>query len=339
MGYIEFKNRVCMYYKKLGMRDNEIVALKAAIDKLYNQVLPSRDNEKYYITRDFTNTENLYISFEDGRLKCYYSERMKRLMVTLKCPQWRDAYKYASKKKYITDILDNIMHFMFQYMYRAYQINLIGAIVLATGRCTDFRGQRMSTSGDASIVELLETFERKATELGKENNVIQGYYRIINALDPYVNRVIFYYVHALDLNDKGYAEEAITALDNMVDTIFQDIRRRYKFSKQKREDLQDDVYEILKFYDSEGRTGIEKLYLIRCGFSAHPAQSKWWDFAEIYGEAITNFFSYARKFLVCYLKYENSHRVVENNPDRWSEWLKKYSDIVFDAVWFHKIPL
>jgi hypothetical protein len=83
---------------------------------------------------------------------------------------------------------------------------------------------------------------------------------------------------------------------------------------------------------------LRSLYLLRCEFSAHPAQSKWWDFSEIYDEDIDDLKDVAKIILIKFLMYKNSHRIIQPNPDKWSQWFFQYADIIFDAVWFHKLP-
>lgn len=333
MGYTDFKQNVCTFYRKLGVQQNEIESLKVSLDKLFNKILPSLEDNLYCQIRDFTNTEDLHISFNSENFKYYYSEENRTLMVVVIVPNWRNAYRLASKNENVKDKLWVITHFMFQYIYRAYQVNLIGAIALATNKYTDFRGEYFS--GYSCEIGAYCTDNHKEVKFvsDKQNKAIQGYLHLINSLDPYVNRVIFYYVHAIDLYDKYFCEEAITSLDNMIDTVFQDLRRRQKYEVQRREELQSYICELLSIYDKGQQKNIERIYLLRCSFTAHPAKSKWWDFTEFYNDDIKTLFKDVRKFMIAYLKYENKHRLVEKNPDKWSEWIKEYSDIVFDAVW------
>jgi hypothetical protein len=83
---------------------------------------------------------------------------------------------------------------------------------------------------------------------------------------------------------------------------------------------------------------LERLYILRCRFAAHPSKSKWWDFYEIYEDDIEQLKLSVRKLLIKYLKYENKNRLIDAHPTLWSQWFIENCDIVYDAVWFHEIP-
>ncbi len=135
-----------------------------------------------------------------------------------------------------------------------------------------------------------------------------------------------------------FVEEALTAADNMVDVIFQSIKRRLKKPTQSREEMSSYVYDEIRCYNSIMKYNLNRLYLLRCRFTAHPSKSKWWDFYEIYEVEIETIKDSIRKLLIAYLKYENENREIEAIPVLWSSWFKEHCDKIYDAVWFHKIP-
>jgi len=165
-----------------------------------------------------------------------------------------------------------------------------------------------------------------------------GYLKLINSLDLYVNRMIFYFIRFLELDASMFAEESLTAADNMIDTIFQSIQIRKGLPTKTRKEMCNYVYKEIKFYDTTDIYNLERLYLLRCGFTAHPAKSKWWDFYELFEYDIEKIKLSVRRILILYLKYENNNRQVESHPISWSNWFKEYSDIIYDAIWFHNVP-
>ena len=230
-------------------------------------------------------------------------------------------------------------HFISQYVYRSYQVNLIGAIALSIDRPTDFRGNTLRCVYGDNVAQKVNSFKKY---LDGDSSILNlrtlGYLKLINALDPYVNKAIFYYVKFLELYEWGFVEEALTAADNMVDVIFQSIKKRLKKPTQSREEMSRYVYDEIRCYNSIIKYDLDRLYLLRCRFTAHPSKSKWWDFYEIYEVEIETIKDSIRKLLISYLKYENKNREVESTPVLWSSWFKEYCDIIYDAVWFHEIP-
>lgn len=53
---------------------------------------------------------------------------------------------------------------------------------------------------------------------------------------------------------------------------------------------------------------LEILYQLRCGFSAHPAHSKWWDFSEIYESQIEEIMYFVKSTVIKFLIFEKKNR-------------------------------
>lgn len=53
---------------------------------------------------------------------------------------WSRGWKKISKDDFVADQIDGFFHFANQYIYRGYQINILGAIALTYGRHCYFRG-------------------------------------------------------------------------------------------------------------------------------------------------------------------------------------------------------
>ena len=91
----------------------------------------------------------------------------------------------------------------------------------------------------------------------------------------------------------------------MVDVIFQSIKNRMNAPTQDSKEMCNYVYNEIRLYDETDKYNLERLYLLRCRFTAHPSKSKWWDFYEIYEDEIESIRLSVRKLLIVYLKYEN----------------------------------
>jgi hypothetical protein len=339
LGYDDFKNNLCKYYNSFENTRKKVNKFKSAIDNIANNILPSRDNEVSFQVRDFTNTSSLNINFIDKNIMCYYSSSDDRIITGVICPNWSKGWGKISKDEFVCQQIGLIFHFISQYINRSYQVNLIGAIGLVTGKPTDFRGSILNyTYGERSLREI-EIFKSRITDNNTDLSMkIIGYMKLINSLDPYVNRIIFYYIRLLELDSSHFTEESLTSADNMVDTIFQSIKLLKGLPTKERKEMCNYVYKEIKLYDQADINNLERLYLLRCGFTAHPAKSKWWDFYEVYEDDIEEIKLSVRKILILYLKYENINRKIELHPTSWSNWFREYCDIIYDAVWFHNIP-
>jgi hypothetical protein len=275
MGYDDFKGKICVYYNLFENTKNKVAKLKSALNKLATNILPQRDCESLFLVRDFRNTSNLNINFIYDNTMCYYSEKENALMVGVICPNWSNGWGNISKDKFVSEQIDFLFHFISQYIYRSYQVNLIGAIALATGIPTDFRGNTLKRTHGEYATQEIEKFRTFIEESTSELSLrTLGYLRLINALDPFVNKSIFYYTRSLELHNSDFTEEALTAADNMVDVIFQSIKKRRKMPTQERKEMCNYVYNEIGLYDETVKHNLERLYLLRCRFTAHPSKSK-----------------------------------------------------------------
>jgi len=172
----------------------------------------------------------------------------------------------------------------------------------------------------------------------RKSQLCSYYIDLINSFDPFVNRVLYYYIRSLSLLADGYDEEAITAADNTVDVIFQAIKQRKQIPTKARIDMYNIVQTEISL-PSGTIEQLENLYQLRCGFSAHPAHSKWWDFSEIYESDIEAIMYSVKSTVIKFLMFERDNRKIEKVPSCWSDWFMDNCDIIYDAVWFHKSPI
>ncbi len=338
MAYDRFMSKICAYYNYFENSKNKVAKLKSALNKLATDTLPKRDSESVFQVRDLINTSNLNISFTYKNTMCYYSNEENTLIIGVIGPSWRNMRSEISKDRFVSEQLDLILHLFSQYIYRSYQINLIGAIALATDTSSGFRGNTLKYIRGEYATKEIEVFKTFVGENNSElSSKIQGYLKLINALDPFVNQVIYYYAKYLELFDSNFIEEALTAADNMVDVIVQSIKKCQNAPTQGRKVMCNYVFNKIGLYDEAIKQSLESLYLLRCRFTAHPSKSKWWDFCEIYDNDIEQIRLSIRKLLILYLKFENKNRKIDAYPELWSQWFMKNCDIMYDSVWFHEL--
>lgn len=170
------------------------------------------------------------------------------------------------------------------------------------------------------------------------SKLLSYYIELINSFDPFVNRIICYYIRLLSLFADGYHEESVNVADNVVDVIVQSIKQHKRLPTKERNDM---LGIVAKEIDLSPETieQLKNLYQLRCIFSAHPAPSKWWDFSEIYEGKIELMINAIKTLIIKYLLYERDNRNIEKNPPCWSDWFLVNCDMLFDSVWFYKLPV
>ena len=144
MGYSEFKSKFVQYFLQYENTKSKIESLKSALDRAVEIELPSRDKNKTFQIRDITNSEKLRISYDSQFLMCNYSNKKDRVLVGTIAPAWDRGWKNFSKDDFVSDQINTFFYFANQFVYRGYQINLIGAIALTYGRACDFRGNEIN---------------------------------------------------------------------------------------------------------------------------------------------------------------------------------------------------
>lgn len=334
-GYDKFKNNICLYYAQFEDTKNKIDMIKNTLNKIVFDVLPSRDKDSLFVVRNFTNTEGLDINFIQKNL--YVLQKDNTLLVGVEVPSWKRGWRNICDDEIISNEIDNFFHFATQYIQRSYQINLIMAILFSYDRICDFRGDFYMEYSSDYCSQYSDLIGNTKTNKGKKIKELKYYLSIINSLDSYVNRANYYFIRANELYRSYFYEDAITNLDNTIDIIIQFVKYTKKLPTMKRS-------EMIKILSEEFNvnlnklTKLEKLYLLRCRFSSHPAQSKWWDFSEIYDDEVEEIFETVKFTLVKFYQYERTNRVVNPNPQLWSEWFYNHADILYDSVWFHKLP-
>ena len=318
--------------------EKKISILTNALDRVVEQDLPLRDGNRIFQIRDIVNSERLLVSYNSPFVMCKYSKKKEKLFVGTLAPAWSRGWKNISKDEFVTEQIHRFFHLANQYIYRGYQINVLGAIALTYGRHCHFMGNELSECVLPFGNSMYDSFRNDIPVIcNKRNRLLSYYIDLINSFDPFVNRVLYYYIRSLSLLADYYDEEAITTADNAVDVVFQAIKQHQQLPTKARIDMYDIVQNELRL-PSKTVEQLENLYQLRCSFSAHPARSKWWDFSEIYDSNIETIMNAVKSTVIKFLIFEKSNRKIEKFPSSWSAWFIKNCDIIYDAVWFHRLP-
>lgn len=333
MCFLEFKNKfindVINQNSNFNTQD-----LKNSLNKI-PLILKDMEGNKLIMIRDLSCDETIGFNYISEDISCKYDFFENELIVGLVSPDWSKGWRNISSNKYTSELISNYMYFSSQYVHRSYIINVIGALALVYGVSSSFMGQSMFRYGHYNVDE---DYKKFTNSIGINNTKHNRNYKMfiyimskINALDPYVNRAIFYYSKSLGLISNLFEEEAIICLDNCINIIIQSIKIRESLPTKKRKIMHRYIKSILNINDLNIRY-LDLIYDLRCEYGAHPAKSSWWDFNEIHMDYYDDIILNVRIVLIRFIEYESEHRLVKNNPTSWYEWFMDNCDLIYDFI-------
>lgn len=313
---------------------------------LRDKVLPdlaSRDSSSEVILRELEVSKQLPgISLADliwlvpvGRKKSYGAYTI---------PAWRRGWRLVVKNPDLEDTISWFFHCASQYVARARASVLAFSVSVAYDVPVSIFGSRMSMfcverrigmeEKDLVGPVIKKRFRRSVPVRPSDGRAfrVQQWAQQVNTLDPFLQRAVFQYLRARELDEAGFCEQAINCLDNILSILDQFLQaRKVHASVVKRVTARN-------YFPPEDRQLLEQLYLLRSEFAGHPSQWKWWDFAEIYEEKISGSFDVAIRAVRLLGQLERHHRVVDPWPKSWSHWFECNADWLWDAVWFARLP-
>jgi hypothetical protein len=303
------------------------------------QLLLENDARQDLVVRTLKNADNLHVNA--GTMTCGVCSTNDRLVFYSVGPHW-SRIEHLSRDRDTSDLLESFLFFAGQYVTRSRLVQAIGALALSYGVLCDFREADLQrrTLGTGTAIHTLHdarnqldvnlTSVRIRTRKARE---LAAWMARLNTLDPYIHRAVFQYWRASCLFKLNFIEEAITALDGLASVAGAAMVHWGVSPQQTRRQLAASLG-----LPKQDENALERLYQLRCLFGAHPAASKWWDFAEMYGDESELFFQGARRLLSRLAGLEQLHRTVHPEPPSWSGWLAQNADMLLEAIWFTKTP-
>lgn len=251
------------------------------------------------------------------------------LYLGVSAPGWKKGWRHITKDENVYDLISGYFYFSTQYITRGRACEILGSLAIAYGHTFDYIGSDYITQ--TTLTKNLEAIDtrKRLTQKSKE---FRSWMNKINGLDPYVQRGIYFFIRFVELRSGGYFDEAITALDKVIDVFhkllldrgFEDDRKTFilkNFKNKKMQDWVNNVYEVRSF------------------LGGHPSPTKWWDSEELYGDWLDESMENVKCLLIYFLDTEISHRKVERHPQCWSKWFQENCLMIYDSVWFHKLPI
>lgn len=333
MSFLEFRNK---FINDAINQNNSLnkQELKNSLNKL-PLIIKNREGDQLIFIRDLHCDEAVGVNYTSENVSCKYDFNENSLIIASISPSWSHGWEDISHDKNISDLIYDYMSLLDQYIYRSYIINIIGALSITYGISGSYIGQTVFRYGYSEVIEDYDKFmdgiEIKDKCLNTNQKIFSYIMSRINALDPYINRSIFYFSKSLRLLCNLCEEEAIISLDNCVDTIIQSIKKREKLPTIKRKDMHRFLKDTINLNDRNVRS-LDYIYDLRCNFGAHPAKSLWWDFNEVHMDYYEDLIYNVRYILIKFIEYECKERIIINNPISWYDWFMNYCDIIYDYI-------
>ncbi|MEP2446614.1 MAG: hypothetical protein ABJI69_05265 [Balneola sp.] len=332
------KNRFKQQFLEWARKDyqlpkEKIDDFKKVIDEQFWEELKSRDILEKIVLRPLSNSEHLKIShFADDSI--IYPNKENELIVGSITPSWKHGWRFVDDD--LRDLLQFFLHFSEQYVARSRALNVTGAIALIYQTSCDFRfkGFYSDITERFSFDELRDPrYQQLKIESFELQDDFYKWISILNCLDPLIHRIIYQFWKGTKLYSNNDIEDSVTSFTSCISVVSEYCQNRLKQTAG-------DRLEKIKALNikSDSINYLEDLEILRNRFSAHPSHTKWWDFNELFGEQLHQIVVVIKEIIEVVCEHESNNKLIERNPEKWSSWLENNSMLVFDSVWFHKLP-
>lgn len=253
-------------------------------------------------------------------------------------PAWPRVRGISSDES-VDDVLDDFIFAAGQYAVRSRLVSAVGSLCLTYGVTFDFRAADLqkrlilaTPGGESLAVAALKP--KRPSGTGRRTRELTHWMQRLNTQDPLVHRAIFLYWRARCLWAHEFEEDAATALDSIAAVVSEAL---VKLTRARPPATRADLALALGLSRSDSKA-LCNLYELRCSFGAHPPASKWWDFGEIYADEVEGYFGLAARLIAKLSDLETQHRRIQPTAHSWSSWFVANCELLFDAVWFDKLP-
>ncbi|AJS58194.1 hypothetical protein [Paenibacillus sp. IHBB 10380] len=338
----KFKSKFCQWAQS-NIPNDSMRKFTYSLNQVLNKHIFDSDNRVQIMIRSLADSGNLNFSYISNEVIIAPNKERESLYVGVLMPSWDKGLRDFCKDEYVYDSISWFFHYASQYVARSRIVDVISSLSIIYDRSCDFRGDKMlnfttpksAKNKDEFILAFWrETHARFHHEYRARERNLVSLVNKINALDPFIHRIFFNYLHAYKLYEGHFDEEAITSLDKTVDVIQQYARERMNINGTNN---QREITLNAFGMDEREKYLLSRLYDIRNFFGGHPSISKWWDFSEMFEGDIKDFFDVIRRLLYKVVLHENENRKVEKNPSSWSQWFEENAMLLWESVWFEKI--
>lgn len=297
-----------------------------------NSFLPGYQKDKtdyFVITKEFTDTKDLSLSVSSKNISIF-QQQMPETPFSPSAPKhlalcgsvidpfgitfdYEETFIEEGYPEEVARYNNHLLYLLDQYIYRAKFIEVIGAINITLQRPLQLFGPYTSNGAIDITKQKLPSNQAKSNTDKKILKCLKG----INALDPYINRAIFYLNKALMSKHDSF--NSITPLENCV-TAVSDLVLKSKKSKIPQHPKRIKRMGKILSLSSQQIAVLNDLYTLRNHETSHVSDYQWWDFDEVTQEFMPVAFSVVTKVLSEGCKFEVQNRRFENPITNWSDW-------------------
>lgn len=331
------KSRILAWADKRRIPNNARRTLLASVDAMLVE-LAARDEWASVKTIRFAETEGLSITLRANRWRVFPCGDL--LSMTTVGPGWSNGWRQILRDEVAYDKLTWFLHYAEQYVHRGLVVKVLMAAWDRDRRVLHpFAPAGMQRTYDfdrpkptnIAILDAAESEAKKtwgAATLGTRTTSV---WVEANLLDPYLHQAVFHFLRGENLLRNAFELEAVVAFDcamHAIKTLL--CRGGVLTNNSSRSDLCDAL-------DLGARALVASdAQFLRNKVGAHAGGWRWWDSGEITEELAPATSRLVRRALAKAARLEPTIRLIDPNPDSWSNWFLANFDTLWDAVWFDK---
>jgi hypothetical protein len=267
---------------------------------------------KYFIeSRCIATDYEINISWSDKYRSIYKVDN--ELWVSSAVPAWRKDWKKYIKNEQTRELVDDYFHLLTQYWHRCNVTPILVFLMWRYSVSAEYVGSHTMKYENFSNVGFQENFKNKElTEFVEQ----------INCDHPMVHNACYHYIRMWNLLNNDFTEDAFVNMDCIASLV----KMRCEEAHGKHSSLT-----LLGFNEKEIKM-MTLLHTIRSEFAAHPSQSKWWDFFELFENESDEYTDFSINMI---LKISSSY---SHSPiPRTYDGITNASGKFHDCFWFNKI--
>ncbi len=268
---------------------------------------------KYFIeSRCVVTDYEINISWSDKYRSIYKVNN--ELWISSAVPAWRNGWRQYIKKEQTRELVDYYFHFLTQYWHRCNVTPILVFLMWRYNVSAEWVGSPTINQENFSDLEFQENFKNKE---------LSAFVKQINCDYPMVHNACYHYIRMWNLLNNDFTEDAFVNMDCIASLV----RMRCEEAHGKNSNLA-----LLGFNEKQIKM-MTSLHIIRSEFAAHPSQSKWWDFFEVFKNESDEYTDLSINMI---LKIGSSF-YSKNPVERSYEGITNAPTKFHDCFWFNKI--
>lgn len=238
------------------------------------------------------------------------------LWISSAVPAWRNGWREYIKNEYTRIIIDDYFHFLTQYWHRCNVTPIILFLMWRYSVSAEWIGSANVTGqyfGDLKFKENLK------------NKELTVFIQQLNCEHPIVHNACYHYIRMRNLLKHEFIEDAFVNMDCIA-----------SLARMRCLEVNKGILNLtLLGFNKKQIKMMETLHELRSKFAAHPSQSKWWDFYELFENELNEYTDFSINMI---LKIGSSFYLDSPIPKTYDEITNAPAKF-HDCFWFNRIPV